>query len=141
MPESLPPKAMRACSLLLSVVFAGSACSTPPPPASAPRPAAPPGGEAVSARGRLEPAGRVIRIAGPSDFVVVVEELRVAEGDDVKAGDVLAKMDTWTARHARAASLKAQLGAQEAAFVRLEAELANSVLEQRRSERLSRVGE
>jgi HlyD family secretion protein len=53
----------------------------------------------IVARGRLEPADRVHRVDGPSGGGTVVE-LRVAEGSRVKAGDVLAVLDTNEIREA-----------------------------------------
>ena len=51
----------------------------------------------VSALGRLEPAGGIIHIAAPSTpqsvAGAVISELHVDEGDDVKAGDLLAVSD------------------------------------------------
>lgn len=51
----------------------------------------------VSALGRIEPEGGIIRIASPSTpqsiSGAVIAELHVAEGDDVQAGDLLAVTD------------------------------------------------
>src|SRR5262249_58454416 len=86
------------------------------------------------------PKGRGLRIAGPSDFVTVVASLRVAEGDPVEAGQVLAVMDTRSQRSARTTSLGGRLSAQQAALVRAEAELENARLEDVRRPRLSTQG-
>jgi HlyD family secretion protein len=94
----------------------------------------------VSARGRLQPMGRVLRISGPSDFVAVVSRLEVEEGDHVSAGDVLGIMDTQSVRRARVLSLDARLAAQQAAIGRLEAELENAQLECDRHQRLAEQG-
>ena len=54
--------------------------------------------QAVSALGRLEPDGGIIRVAAPSTPQAVsgsiLAELNVSEGDDVKKGDLLAVTDT-----------------------------------------------
>jgi len=54
--------------------------------------------QAVSALGRLEPDGGIIRIAAPSTPAAVsgaiLAELHVNEGDDVNKGDLLAVTDT-----------------------------------------------
>ena len=71
----------------------------PAPPAaatSATRPAAPPALEAVSALGRLEPAGDIRKLAAPvTDFGASprLTALFVQEGQPVKAGQVLASFD------------------------------------------------
>lgn len=49
---------------------------------------------AVSCLGRIEPHEGVYRLAGPSDLAVVAE-MRVAEGDTVERGQVLATLDTY----------------------------------------------
>lgn len=110
--------------------------STPEAAGSAPAPS--PG--AVAARGRLEPRGHVLRVAGPSDFVVVVGRLVVAEGDRVQIGQVLAFTDTYASRQATAAGLRPRIQAQKAAIVGLEAQLENARVEDRRSVTLSEKG-
>ena len=92
-----------------------------PAVAAPPLPAAPAG---VSARGRLEPQGGILRIAGPSSATVtVVARLLVEEGDRVKAGQLLATIDTEPILEARV---------QEA-----EAELRNALREYSRSQELN----
>ena len=83
-----------------------------------------PGG--VAARGRLKPKNGVLRLAGPSDFVTVVARLMVEEGDHVEPGQLIAEMDTLQARNARVGRLQAQITAQQASIVRLEAEARNA---------------
>jgi len=57
-------------------------------------PAAAPTPNRVAARGRLEPAGGVIRIAGPAARQpAVVAEIKVAEGEWVEKGQVIAILD------------------------------------------------
>lgn len=48
----------------------------------------------VSSLGRIEPHNGVIRLAGPSELAVV-SELLVEEGDHLKVGQVLARLDTY----------------------------------------------
>jgi HlyD family secretion protein len=95
----------------------GSAKDAQPPPAA-------PGG--VAARGRLKPKNGVIRVAGPSDFVTVVARLMIEEGDHVEPGQTIAEMDTLQARTARVVRIQAQITAQQASIVRLEAEARNA---------------
>ena len=52
----------------------------------------------ISALGRLEPAGGVIRVAGPSHAAVVLIELSVEEGQVLEKGDLIARLDSY-ARH------------------------------------------
>ena len=47
----------------------------------------------ISSLGRIEPDGGVVSLAGPSGQGSVIMELRVAEGDFVKKGDVIAMLD------------------------------------------------
>ncbi len=87
--------------------------------ASASRPPAPPALEAVSALGRLEPAGNVRKLAAPvTDFGASprLTALYVQEGQLVSAGQVLASFDNRTNLQAqenllltRISSLKQQL--------------------------------
>jgi HlyD family secretion protein len=64
---------------------------------------------AITALGRIEPRDGVIRISGPSRLAVVIGELRVAEGDEVKAGGVLAVLDSHALEQASVESLRAEL--------------------------------
>lgn len=67
----------------------------------------------VAALGRLEPLGGIVRIAAPStpDAVsgVVVVKLLVERGADVKAGDLLAELDTAAIAKARVIEAQADL--------------------------------
>jgi HlyD family secretion protein len=94
----------------------------------------------VSARGRLEPGGKVQKIAGPSDFVVVVSRVEVAEGEMVKAGQVLAVTDTYELRQARIVGLRARIAALLASITRIEAELENARIEDKRRGELNAQG-
>lgn len=67
----------------------------------------------VSALGRLEPQGGIIRIAAPSTPQSisggVIAELLVAEGDDVQAGDLLAVTDVKPLYEATVAKARTEL--------------------------------
>lgn len=80
----------------------------------------------VAALGRIEPRHGVIRVAGPPRPAVVIEELRVEEGDRVSAGQVIAVL--------------AGIGVHRADVTRLTAELANAESEFERQEKLFRKG-
>ncbi len=81
---------------------------------------------AITALGRIEPRDGVIRISGPSRMAVVIGELRVAKGDAVKTGGVLAVLDS----HA----------SEQAVVDRMRAELANVKRELARTRKLHREG-
>jgi HlyD family secretion protein len=80
----------------------------------------------VSARGRLQPAGGVIRVAGPNRPGAVIGTLRVREGDWVGAGQVVAVLEGTAA--------------QQAAAQRLIAEARHAVTDLQRVDRLFRDG-
>ncbi len=61
----------------------------------------------VAGRGRLEPAGGVIHIAGPARQPAVVAELKVREGDWVEAGQTIAVLDGLPALRATVQRLEA----------------------------------
>jgi HlyD family secretion protein len=63
----------------------------------------------ITALGRLEPRDGLMQLAGPSDFSVVIAELLVEKGDRVRAGQVLAFLDTLEMRHADVDRLEAEL--------------------------------
>lgn len=108
------PRPMVAAALALVAGMAASA------PAQA---------EAVAALGRIEPEGGVVLIAAPSLVTAIsgslVTELRVAEGDRVAAGDVLAVLDS--AKMLRAALAR---GEAELELALRAAEAADSVAEE-----------
>lgn len=54
---------------------------------------------AIVARGRIEPAGRVLALHGPAEGAVVAE-LRVDQGDEVTQGQVLATFEGYDIRKA-----------------------------------------
>ena len=64
---------------------------------------------AVTALGRIEPREGVIRISGPSRVAVVIGELRVAKGDAVEVGEVLAVLDSHASEQAVVDRLRAEL--------------------------------
>jgi HlyD family secretion protein len=82
--------------------------------------------EAVTALGRLEPKDGVMRIAGPARPAVVIAKLFIAEGDKVQKGQVIAELDSFAAL--------------EATVRRIQAELANTEAENRRTDKLHRDG-
>jgi len=63
----------------------------------------------ISSLGRIEPAGGVIRLAGPSGLSSVLMELNVAEGDHVAVGDVIAMLNEYPVRQADLRRLQAEL--------------------------------
>lgn len=69
--------------------------------------------QGVAARGRLEPLGGIVRIGAPStpDAVsgAALLKLHVDYGDDVKAGQLLAEIDTGAVVKARLAEARADL--------------------------------
>jgi HlyD family secretion protein len=66
----------------------------------------------ISSLGRLEPKGRIIQVTAPSgNESARVEHLYVAEGDDVRAGQLLARMDPHKRRLAEVAEAEAKLAA------------------------------
>jgi HlyD family secretion protein len=81
--------------------------------------------ERVAALGRLEPRHGVRRIAGPPRAAVVIEELRIEEGDRVERGQIIAVL--------------AGIGLQRAEVSRFEAELGNAARELERNLELSRT--
>ena len=72
-----------------------------------------PAGQAVAALGRLEPAGGVLRIGAPSqpDAVsgAVLVAMHAERGQDVKAGQLLAELDTAAVIRARVSESSADL--------------------------------
>jgi HlyD family secretion protein len=114
----------------------------------------------VSALGRLEPQGQIIRLAAPSSLQgAQVRQLLVQEGEQVQKGEVIAildgqetrkaalekaKTDVQTAK-AKLAQVKAgakqgDIDAQRAEISRLEAELRNAETEYQRNDALFREG-
>ncbi|MEM1155353.1 MAG: HlyD family efflux transporter periplasmic adaptor subunit [Pseudomonadota bacterium] len=63
----------------------------------------------ISSLGRIEPAGGVLRLAGPSGIGAVLMELKVEAGDWVEEGQEIAILDTYAVRHADKVRLEAEL--------------------------------
>jgi len=110
--ERRPRRAFRHASLGMAAVAASLAVATwaaaerteslvP----EGPQPVVP---RQVAARGRIEPANGVVRLSGPAARQpAVVTDLRVAEGDWVEPGDVIAVLDGVAALQATTQSLDA----------------------------------
>ena len=106
-----------SASLLVGVVPA-RAQQELPPVASIPRL----GAGSVTALGRLSPKDGIVRVAGPSEPVVVISALLVRKGDWVTKGQVIARLD--------------RIAVREAALVPLQAELENAEAELERNQEL-----
>lgn len=78
----------------------------------------------ITSLGRIEPAGGVIRLAGPSGIGAVIVDLKVSAGEWVEEGQLIAILDTYAVR-------KADLN-------RLEAELVNARKKLEREQKLSK---
>jgi HlyD family secretion protein len=111
--------------------------ATPPPAETPAAGGATPLATSVGALGRLEPVGGVIRVAGPPGERL--GELLVAEGERVVAGQVLARLESYSERLAEREYAAAQL---QEARARLEAEtrFGQAQIEEART-RLSRLDE
>ncbi len=77
---------------------------------SPPEPSPSPPG-VVTALARLRPDDGIRRVAGPSRPSVVIAELLVREGDWVRAGQPVARLDTWGEHAAAVSRAKARLQA------------------------------
>ncbi len=84
----------RICVALSGVVLFGPAASAE---------------DSVTALGRLEPRGGVIRVAGPSQMAVVIAELAVDEGDRLEKGQLVARLDSYATSRARVSAREAEL--------------------------------
>ena len=152
----LRPLLLLAGAAILAVSLAAAFIST----RSATAPAAiasKPADDSITCLGRISPDGDVIRVSARSisGQPSLVSELLVAEGDDVKRGQVLAVLNSrdqldaaWRAATARqqvaerrlaqvkAGVKPADLAAQSAEIARLESELVNTETDFRRSKML-----
>ena len=63
----------------------------------------------ITSLGRIEPAGGVVRLAGPSGIGSVIMELKVGAGDWVEEGQLIAILDSYAVRQADRARLQAEL--------------------------------
>ncbi len=72
----------------------------------------------ITALGRLEPEGGVVRVAGPSTAAVVISELMVAEGDTLAAGQLIARLDSYPRNRALVARENARLEDAQREFAR-----------------------
>lgn len=135
--------------------------------APTPSPDAPPRPTAISALGRLEPAGEVIRVAPPSALGSSrLIRLMIREGGEVKTGQVIAVMDSYDrllasalqaqaqvqeaqtrvvqvqagAKQAEIQAQQAQIGARQAEIARRSAEFENAQREYQRYENLYKEG-
>jgi HlyD family secretion protein len=124
-------------------------------------PSAPADALFVSALGRLEPEGRVIRLTAATGMEGArVARILVAEGDVVRAGQIVAILDNHETQRATveagerqlevarmrlaqsaAGGKRSEIAAQEAVLSRLEVELRHARTELRRSEPLHASGD
>ncbi|HEY3121604.1 MAG TPA: HlyD family efflux transporter periplasmic adaptor subunit [Vicinamibacteria bacterium] len=126
-----------AAPLVVAVAACGqvqSSAQQTPPPASADA------GRPVTALGRIKPKHGLLRIAGPSDPVVVIARLFVEEGDLVREGQRLAVLDTFEQRQAALSQSQALLKGRQADVQRLRAELENARSEHERQRQLRSDG-
>jgi HlyD family secretion protein len=135
---TVPVLRLAAASLLL---LALAACGRAQGAAQAPpRAAAADAGRPVTALGRIKPKHGLLRIAGPSDPVLVIARLFVEEGDLVREGQRLAVLDTFEQRQAALAQSQALLKGRQADVQRLQAELENARAEHERQRKLRADG-
>ena len=96
----------------------GTEANTTPEPATVRQPTA----TRVHALGRLEPAGQVVNLAQPSgNDGARVEALLVAEGDDVVADQVVARLDTYSRKLAAVQEAEARAGAARGKLAQIKA--------------------
>ena len=78
--------------------------------------------QAVTALGRLEPQGEVIKLASPTSLQSArVERLRVKEGDPVQAGDIIAELDNRDRLQADFEKARQQVDIAQANLAKVEA--------------------
>lgn len=68
-----------------------------------------PGPRVITSLGRIEPAGGVVRLAGPSGIGSVIMDLKVSAGEWVEEGQMIAILDSYAVRQADRARLQAEL--------------------------------
>jgi HlyD family secretion protein len=77
----------------------------------------------VTARGRIEPKDRVLKVAGPAQpamFMKVLAQLFIKEGDHVVAGEVIGLFDNYPTKDAAVARMQAELAEAERQFQRVQ---------------------
>lgn len=84
--------------------------------------------DGITALGRLQPDNGVIRVAGPSQFAVVIRKLLIDDNDPVKAGQVIAVLDNYDVAAANVAQLQAELKLAEADWQRSQQLLKGAVV-------------
>ena len=84
----------------LAVFFLALLLSAPAFPDPTPR--------VITSLGRIEPAGGVVRLAGPSGIGSVIMDLKVSAGDWVEEGQLIAILDTYAVRKADQVRLQAE---------------------------------
>jgi HlyD family secretion protein len=135
----LPLKVLPVLATGLAVLAAALVLSSRPtanaPPGASPspssrftvRPAGEAGDDIVVALGRIEPASRVLRLAGPTgNDAGRIAELAVTEGQHVTRGQVLAVFDTAPRLAAAVAEAEANAALKKARLAQKLAELDNS---------------
>jgi len=66
-------------------------------------------GRAISCLGRIEPAGGVVRLSGPTALGAVIMDMEVEEGDWVEKGQTIAILDGYPVSRAEYDALKVDL--------------------------------
>lgn len=112
-----------AAIILAAVLLAGAAALAPSPHAEPARVAEAP---RVVALGRVEPQSRLVRVAAPTGSAQGrIAHIAVAEGDAVRAGDLLALLDTEPGLAAAVLRAEATVVLKQAALARSITESAN----------------
>ncbi len=114
------------------LMFAGLARA-----AGADAPATP---RAIVALGRLAPKDGIVKVAGPSEPVLVVADVLVQPGSWVKAGAPIARLDDYEAKASAVQQLRATVAASDATIAGIQATLSNVEAEAARQEELYRQG-
>jgi HlyD family secretion protein len=151
-PKYIAISALLALSISALFLFPGATSQSAPPSTAKSDPP-----RAVGCLGRVVPGDKVIALSGPYSMQgpPVVKELVVRRGDIVKKGDLIARLDGFTAASAqvrlseaevevaarvldqvKAGEKAAAISAQEALALRFEAELKNAEILARRDKEL-----
>ncbi len=124
-----PALLIGAASLLVllgGVALFQASRTRPATPAVSTRPRIPAAPEAVSALGRLEPAGDVRKLAAPITGIggsPRITELLVEEGDRVRSGQLLARFDTGPTTRAEQTLLRSRIASLSAQVVVVERDI------------------